>query len=183
LNVWVNNSHVRKALHVAPDAYAVQRLRPTPTSRVSYEELTPSRRCHTIRFFFSGDNGVGFTYNGTEGPLIPFYRELQAMPSNDLRKVRVLIYSGDTDPCINTFWSQNWTAGLGLPEVQPWRPWTIDGAIEMGGYVTRYANEFDFLTIRGSGHMVPEFKPSQTLAWLTAWLHKEDWKPYVPAKP
>ena len=44
-------------------------------------------------------------------------------------------------------------------------------------------SRFDYLTIRGSGHMVPEFKPSQTLAWLTAWLHKEDWKPYVPAKP
>ena len=49
----------------------------------------------------------------------------------------------------------------------------------MGGYVTRYANDFDFLTIRGSGHMVPEFKPAASLEWLTKWLHNEDWLPYV----
>ena len=33
----------------------------------------------------------------------------------------------------------------------------------MGGYVTRYENDFDYLTIRGSGHMVPEFKPAATV--------------------
>ena len=26
---------------------------------------------------------------------------------------------------------------------------------------------------------VPEFKPKETLAWLSAWLKNEDWKPYV----
>lgn len=134
LNVWVNTSEVRKALHVSADA-----------------------------FFFSGDNGVGFPYHGDEGPLLPFYRELQAAPSSAKDKVRVLIYSGDTDPCINTFWSQNWTSHVGFKEVEPWRPWTTDGKQRMGGYVTRYENNFDFLTIRGSGHMVPEFKPAQTL--------------------
>ena len=30
---------------------------------------------------------------------------------------------------------------------------------KMGGYVTRYVNDFDFVTIRGAGHMVPEYKP------------------------
>lgn len=49
----------------------------------------------------------------------------------------------------------------------------------MGGYVTRYEDDrFDFLTIRGSGHMVPQFKPEAALELLRAWLHNEDWKPY-----
>ena len=49
----------------------------------------------------------------------------------------------------------------------------------MGGYVTRYEQErFDFLTIRGSGHMVPQFKPPQALEFLRAWLKDEDWKRY-----
>ena len=49
----------------------------------------------------------------------------------------------------------------------------------MGGYVTRYEGDFDFLTIRGSGHMVPEFKPKVTLSFLKSWLENEDWKNYV----
>lgn len=53
---------------------------------------------------------MGFPYHGDEGPLLPFYRELQAVASNAPGKVRILIYSGDVDPCINTFWSQNWTS-------------------------------------------------------------------------
>lgn len=38
---------MKRALHVAPDAY-----------------------------FFSGDNGVGFEYNLTEPPLPPWYQEI-----------------------------------------------------------------------------------------------------------
>ena len=29
----------------------------------------------------------------------------------------------------------------------------------MGGSITRYENNFDFVTIRGAGHMVPTFRP------------------------
>ena len=52
--------------------------------------------------------------------------------------------------------SEEWTSGLGLNESEPWRPWTIDGKQQMGGYVTRYEakGSLDFLTIRGAGHMV-----------------------------
>jgi Serine carboxypeptidase len=60
----------------------------------------------------------------------------------------------DTDPAINSFAAQNWTSHLGFNETQSWRPWTIDGCRRMGGYVTRYQGNFDFLTIRGAGHMV-----------------------------
>ena len=49
----------------------------------------------------------------------------------------------------------------------------------MGGYVTRYEKErFDFLTIRGSGHMVPQFKPAAALELLRAFLADEDYKTY-----
>ncbi|CAK9073626.1 unnamed protein product [Durusdinium trenchii] len=100
LRKWVNTSAVKQALHVAKDA-----------------------------FFFSGDNGVGFTYNLTEPTLIPWYRE---MVQN--QKLRVLIYNGDADPGLNSFYAQNWTTAVGIPEVQSWRPWTRDGKMKMGGY-------------------------------------------------
>ena len=85
----------------------------------------------------------------------------------------------DTDPSINSFEAANWTTHLGFTPTQPWRPWTLDACLRMGGYVTRYEHDrFDFLTIRGSGHMVPQFKPAQAFEFLGAWLRGEDWKRY-----
>lgn len=68
------------------------------------------------------------------------------------------MYNGDADPGLNSFYAQNWTAALGYAEKEGWRPWTLDGKQAVGGYVTRYAHDFDFLTIRGAGHMVPEYQ-------------------------
>jgi serine carboxypeptidase-like clade I len=64
---WVQTPQVKAALHVDPNAY-----------------------------FFSGDNGVGFTYVPSEPDLVPFY--LRAVKETNLR---VLVYNGDTDPAIN----------------------------------------------------------------------------------
>jgi hypothetical protein len=33
----------------------------------------------------------------------------------------------------------------------------------MGGYITRYENNFDFVTVRGAGHIVPRDRPNVTL--------------------
>jgi hypothetical protein len=71
---------------------------------------------------FSGDNGDGFTYNMTEKNLLPFYQELVTNTS-----IRVLVYNGDTDPCLDSLSGQNWTSSLGFTQTQEWRPWTIDG--------------------------------------------------------
>jgi len=49
----------------------------------------------------------------------------------------------------------------------------------MGGYVTRYENDFDYLTIRGSGHMVPLFKPKEALEFMKKWIQNEEWLSYV----
>ena len=45
--------------------------------------------------------------------------------------------------------------------------------------MTRYRQNFDYLTIRGSGHMVPEFKPAAAAAFLQNWLDGEDYPVYV----
>jgi len=123
--------------------------------------------------FFQCDNGVGFTYNLTETDLISWYKEI--VTTNTLR---VLVYNGDTDPCINSFQAQNWTRSLGFSEVQAWRPWTVDGCQSMGGYVTRYEKGLDFLTIRGSGHMVPQDRPQVSLEFISRFLKGEDYPQY-----
>lgn len=97
--------------------------------------------------YFSVDNADGFNYTPTEKDLRGFYKEING-------KLRVLIYNGDADPAITSFATQNWTSHLGLAETEVWRPWTVDNCRRVGGYVTRYQGNFDFLTIRGAGHMV-----------------------------
>jgi hypothetical protein len=125
-------------------------------------------------YFFSGDNGKGMTYIPTQGQ-IQFYREVAANTT-----LKVLVYNGDADPGINSMHSENWTVALGFEETEPWRAWTMDGCRRVGGYVTRYEKaRLDYVTIRSSGHMVPQFKPAQTLEFMRAWLKGEDYKRYV----
>ena len=69
---------------------------------------------------------------------------------------------------------------MGFTEYQHWSPWTVDNCQRMGGYVTRYEGSFDFLTIRGAGHMVPTYKPEATFTFLKSWLDDEDYPTYNP---
>eukprot|EP00529_Nitzschia_sp_RCC80_P013191 CAMPEP_0113484406 /NCGR_PEP_ID=MMETSP0014_2-20120614/23945_1 /TAXON_ID=2857 /ORGANISM="Nitzschia sp." /LENGTH=591 /DNA_ID=CAMNT_0000378007 /DNA_START=8 /DNA_END=1784 /DNA_ORIENTATION=+ /assembly_acc=CAM_ASM_000159 len=128
---------------------------------------------HVKSTFFEVDNAEGdFDYTPTEPDLQPFYKEVV---KEDGGKLRVLVYNGDTDPAITSFATQNWTSHLGFTEKQHWRPWTIDECQRMGGYVTRYENNFDFLTIRGAGHMVPTYKPEASYVFMKAWINNEDY--------
>lgn len=60
--------------------------------------------------FFQSDNGVGFTYELTEKDLISWYKDIISQ-----NKLKIMVYNGDTDPCINAFQAQNWTRNLGNP--------------------------------------------------------------------
>ena len=124
---------------------------------------------HVKSTFFEVDNAEGdFDYTPTEPDLSGFYQEVNG-------KLRVLVYNGDTDPAITSFATANWTSYLGLEEIEHWRPWTSDGCQQMGGYVTRYEGEFDFLTIRGAGHMVPTYKPIASFAFMKAWIQNDEY--------
>eukprot|EP00980_Cylindrotheca_fusiformis_P000483 scaffold119_cov131-Cylindrotheca_fusiformis.AAC.13 len=124
--------------------------------------------------FFETDNAEGdFDYTPTEPDLTGFYKEING-------KLKVLIYNGDTDPAITSFAAQNWTSHLGFSETQHWRPWTIDSCRRMGGYVTRYEGNFDFLTIRGAGHMVPTEKPEATFTFIQAWMNGVEYPSFDP---
>lgn len=128
--------------------------------------------------FNSADNGVGMTYTLTEPNVLPIYERAR----ND-KKMRVLVYNGDTDPGINSMVTQDkyvsFFDSLNVTQKEAWRPWTLDGKQRMGGYVITYPGDFHYLTIRGSGHMVPEYKPASTLAFLKAFLQGEEYPRYV----
>ena len=143
LFAWVDLPEVRKALNVPIDSN-----------------------------WFCADNGLGFVYKVTEKNLMPFYIDV-AVGKFASRGLRVLVYNGDVDPSINSLAAQNWTSALGLAVTRDWRPWTTDWCRKMGGYVTEFEGKFAFLTIRGAGHMVPQYKPVAAAAFMRAWLRNE----------
>ncbi len=123
--------------------------------------------------FFSGDNGVGFNYTLTERNV---FRVFDAAIAKGLK---VLVYNGDTDPGVNMEAIQDIAAAFAqqynLAETQSWRPWTVDGKQWTGGHVTEYDHgAFSFVTVKGSGHMVPEFRPVAALVMLSCFLNGTD---------
>jgi len=147
-----------------------------PVVQVAYLGLDAVKKAlhvPTDAVFFQCDNGEGFNYHGDTPALMPFYRHVVEETG-----LRVLIYNGDADPGLNSFYAQNWTAALGYSETEEWRPWTIDGKEAVGGYVTRYEHDFDFLTIRGAGHMVPQYQSRTSLEFITRWLRNEPYQAY-----
>ena len=147
-----------------------------PGAQALYLDLPEVKRALNLpqeATFFQCDNGQDFTYRYTERDLVSWYKQIIAEG-----KLRIVVYNGDTDPGINVFHAQNWTSHLGFAETESWRAWTLDGCQSVGGYVTRYENNFDFLTVKGSGHMVPLHRPQASLEFLSRFLRGEDYKQY-----
>jgi serine carboxypeptidase-like clade 1 len=126
-------------------------------------------------FFFQADGGAGMNYTLDGTDLVSWMGSVATDPEIDLR---VLVYEGDADASINSFAAEAWVTGLNLTEVEAWRPWTTDGCRAMGGAVVRYEGDFDFLMVRGSGHMVPEFKPLAAHEFMKQWITGKDYKLY-----
>ena len=181
--VWVDHPEVRSALHVPLNSYFYDSDGGGPYHGSEknlmpfYQQVAKTTQLRVL------------IYNGCRKPpqpaaLLrctphPSIHPAAQRPAADRPPPTTTRPCSDTDPSINSFEAANWTAHLGFTPTQPWRPWTLDACLRMGGYVTRYERErFDFLTIRGSGHMVPQFKPAQAFEFLRAWLKGEDWKRY-----
>lgn len=56
--------------------------------------------------------------------------------------------------------------------VKPWSAWMSEPDW-VGGYVTQYSalvpGDFTFTTVRGAGHMVPEYQPAAAVSCTTAY--------------
>jgi len=86
--------------------------------------------------------------------MLPIYKEL--IKNN----IRVLVYSGDTDGSVPFVGTQKWITSLNLERKSLWRQWRVksDEGTQVAGYVSEYKG-LTFATVKGSGHMVPQFRP------------------------
>ncbi|GLT70900.1 hypothetical protein SLA2020_429520 [Shorea laevis] len=102
------------------------------------------------------------SYYHDAGSMIPYHKNLTS------RGYPALIYSGDHDMCVPYTGSEAWTKSLGYKILDEWRPWTSNGQI--AGYTQGYDHNLTFLTIKGAGHTVPEYKPKEALDFYSRFL-------------
>ncbi|XP_021301037.1 serine carboxypeptidase-like 20 [Herrania umbratica] len=101
-------------------------------------------------------------YDHDAGSMIKYHKNLTSAG------YRALIFSGDHDMCVPFTGSQAWTRSIGYEIVDEWRPWTSHG--QVAGYLQGYENNLTFLTIKGAGHTVPEYKPREALDFYSRFL-------------
>jgi carboxypeptidase C (cathepsin A) len=101
-------------------------------------------------------------YDGNIDSLMSLYPTL-------IKRYRTLIYNGDVDCCVPYTDNEQWTSSFGYAIQEDWRPWLVND--QVAGYVTTYQqNDFTFATIKGAGHMVPQYKPVEALAMFQRFL-------------
>ncbi|XP_036387120.1 lysosomal protective protein [Megalops cyprinoides] len=89
-------------------------------------------------------------------------------------KYRVLVYNGDVDMACN-FLGDEWFVESLQQEVQvKRRPWLYNNgeSQQVGGFVKDFSN-LAFLTVKGSGHMVPTDKPVAAYTMFSRFLTKQ----------
>jgi serine carboxypeptidase-like clade I len=118
----------------------------------------------------------GWSYNSTRTNL----------PENTYpfltKHIRVTIYNGDWDACVPYTDGEGWTSGMNLPIKNDWHSWsytsTQGNANQVGGYATEYEidgdGSFEFITVKGGRHEVPETAPAQAFEMLTRVVNKEE---------
>ncbi|RYR40223.1 hypothetical protein Ahy_A09g045940 [Arachis hypogaea] len=145
---WLNNEAVRKAIHTAE------------------ESLVNSWVLCTDVIFFNHDAGSMIKYHEnltSKGYRALIYRQLLVE-----KRTFMFFGSGDHDMCVPFTGSEAWTRSLGYKIVDEWRPWSTNG--QVAGFIQGYDKNLTFLTIKGAGHTVPEYKPQESLEFYKRFL-------------
>ncbi|XP_037535633.1 lysosomal protective protein [Nematolebias whitei] len=89
-------------------------------------------------------------------------------------KYRVLIYNGDVDMACNFMGDEWFVESLNQQVEVQRRPWIYDDddGQQVGGFVKEFDN-LAFVTVKGSGHMVPSDKPVAALAMFSRFIRKQ----------
>lgn len=158
---YMSRADVREALHVAKAP-----TKTWPDSDLGFDYTKEYAACN-----WRAENG--------SKSMIDFYKDI--VPRLQI----TWIYNGDTDPCVSYEGTRAAVKRIGLEEVDggSYRPWfyNMTGASldllaekaplfgpallardmgpQFGGEIVNYEEGLAFLTVHGSGHMVPQFRP------------------------
>lgn len=92
-----------------------------------------------------------------------------------ISKYRVMIYSGDSTTNCNFMGSDAWIESLGRPITRDWRPWHAEES-GYGNQVGGWIKEYDLITlatIRGAGHMAPQYRPAFTHHLVSSFIESK----------
>ncbi len=88
----------------------------------------------------------------------------------------MLIYNGDWDACVPYTDGEGWTSNMNFPIKNDWHSWQYTSANgntnQVAGYATEYdvsalgSGSFEFITVKGGRHEVPETAPAQAFEML-----------------
>ena len=153
VNIYLNRLDVRQALHI-PDI-----LNNMIWNDCSDKTSNPS-----------------LNYTGSfSADLRPTYNAIFELDDN----IHATIYNGDTD-AICCFLSDEWFVdNMNVSITNKWREWFIDN-IDQGRQVGGWTQDYDrggglhFVTIRGSGHLVPLYAPQKALKLFKYFLANQD---------
>jgi serine carboxypeptidase-like clade I len=128
--------------------------------------------------FFNGDDGRGFVYHSTN-------RDVRDIYVRALNKgYRAIFYNGDTDPAINAFATMDlllpFLTQNGVKQTKPWTPYTFNGKQDVAGYFMEYGHRFNYVTLRGTGHMTGAFNPQAAFTFMNSWVAEQPFPAFVP---
>ncbi|RXG71954.1 hypothetical protein Avbf_03026 [Armadillidium vulgare] len=107
--------------------------------------------------------------NGYQRRVFNNARYLQTLHDNNIRGV---LYNGDVDMACNFLGNQWDIEELEFEDLGPSYQWHVNGQI--AGFVKRY-ELLDFVTVKGSGHMVPTDKPAEALHLIDSFVKNQDY--------
>lgn len=83
--------------------------------------------------------------------------------------LRALVYNGDTDMACNFLGNQWFVEDLGLKATTKYQTWIYDD--QVAGFYQQFGN-ITFLTVKGAGHMVPQWAPGPAFGMFQSFLEK-----------
>lgn len=147
---YLNRADVKQAIHV-PSEITFSAIIMTNTTAAGLKALNLSTK-NVLNY--------GMPLNGH---VISLWRELLG------RGLRYVLYHGDTDFMCDFMGGQWAVDSMGLNVSSPRKPWRVGD--QTAGYVIEYQNNnLTFLTVKGAGHMVPQWKPEEAAHMLARYI-------------